>query len=125
MSSHPYLVLVILYTLAFYFYMHQTSHLAYLSADRRIRLNSFLALLMSVEQIAGLLFLVWYGYQTVWYYPLMLAAIGFPSTLVLTTIEHAIKLHRNAWVISIAGILFVPVLLYLMIVNVNANVTVG
>jgi hypothetical protein len=66
-------------------------------------------------------FLVWYGYQTVWYYPLILAAIGFASTLVLTTIEHAIKLHRSAWAISISGILFVPVLLYLMITHINAT----
>jgi ppGpp synthetase/RelA/SpoT-type nucleotidyltranferase len=77
-------------------------------------LNSYLALLMSVEQIIVVLFLVWYGYRTVWYYPLVLAAIGFPMTFVLTTIERAIKLHRSAWAISISGVLFVPVLLYLM-----------
>lgn len=76
---------------------------------------------MSIEHIGGLLFLVWYGCRAVWYYPLILAAIGFPSTLVLTTIEHAIKLHRNAWAISISGILFVPVLLYLMIAHINAK----
>jgi hypothetical protein len=122
MSNHPYFVLVILYTLAFYFYMHQSSHLTHLSADPRLRLNPLLSLLMSIEQIAGLLFLVWYGYETVWYYPLLLAAIGFPGTIVLTTIERAIKLHRSAWAISISGILFVPVLLYLMVAHINATV---
>jgi hypothetical protein len=101
--------------------MHQASHLAYLEVDPRVKLNSYLALLMSVEQIIVVLFLVWYGYRTVWYYPLVLAAIGFPMTFVLTTIERAIKLHRSAWAISISGVLFVPVLLYLMMSDINAS----
>jgi hypothetical protein len=121
MGSHPYLTLVILYTFTSYFSMHQSSHLAYLSADRRVRLNPCLAMLMSVEQIIVVLFLVWYGYKTVWYYPLILAAIGFPMTFVLTTIEHVMRLHRSAWAISISGVLFVPVLLYLMISHINTT----
>src|ERR1700730_16022316 len=103
MSSHPYLTLVVLYTFTFYFSMHQSSHLAHLGANWRVRLNRFLAMLMSVEQIIVLLFLVWYGYRTVWYYPLILVAIGFPATFVWTTIERAMKLHKNAWAISISG----------------------
>jgi len=121
MGSHPYLTLVILYTFTSYFSMHQSSPLAYLSADRRVRLNPCLAMLMSVEQIIVVLFLVWYGYKTVWYYPLILAAIGFPMTFVLTTIEHVMRLHRSAWAISISGVLFVPVLLYLMISHINTT----
>jgi hypothetical protein len=121
MSSYPYLTLVILYTLTFYFFMHRSGHLAHLSVDWRVRLNPSLAMLMSVEQIVVVLFLVWYGYRTVWYYPLILAAIGFPASIVLTTIEHAMKLHRSAWAISISGVLFVPVLLYLMISHINAT----
>ena len=121
MSSHPYITLVILYTLTFYFFMHQSSHLAHLGADWRVRLNPSLAMLMTVEKIIVVLFLVWYGYRTVWYYPLILAAIGFPMTFVLTAIEHAMKLHRSAWAISIAGVLFVPMLLYLMICHINAT----
>jgi hypothetical protein len=121
MGSHPYLTLVILYTFTSYFSMHQSSHLAYLSADRRVRLNPCLAMLMSVEQIIVVLFLVWYGYKTVWYYRLILAAIGFPMTFVLTTIEHVMRLHRSAWAISISGVLFVPVLLYLMISHINTT----
>ena len=101
--------------------MHQSSHLAHVLADWRVILNPFLAIIMSVEKIIVVLFLVWYGYRTVWYYPLLLAAIGFPETIVLTTIEHAMKLHRSAWAISILGILFVPVLLYLMISHINTT----
>jgi hypothetical protein len=121
MSSHPYLTLVILYTFTFYFSMHQNSHLTHLEADRRVRLHPCLAMLMSVEQVIVLLFLIWYGYRTVWYYPLVLAAIGFPMTFVLTGIEHAMKLHRSAWAISISGVLFVPLLLYLMVSHINAT----
>ena len=121
MNSHPYLTLVILYAFTFYFSMHQSSHLAHLDAYRRGKLNPCLALLMSIEQIIIVLFLVWYGYRTVWYYPLILAAIGLPMTFVLTAIERAMKLHRSAWAISTSGILFVPVLLYLMISNINAT----
>ena len=121
MSSYPYLTLVILYTFTSYFSIHQGSHLAYLEADRRVKLNPCLAFLMGIEQIIIFLFLVWYGYRTVWYYPLVLAAIGFPASIVLTTIEHAMKLHRSAWAISISGVLFVPVLLYFMISHINAT----
>jgi hypothetical protein len=115
------LTLVILYTFTFYFSMHQSSHLAHLEADRRVRLNPLLALLMSVEQLIIVLFLVWYGYRTVWYYPFILAGLGFPTTIILTTIERAMKLHRSAWAISISGVLFVPVLLYLMVSHINAT----
>jgi hypothetical protein len=45
--------------------------------------------------------------------------IGFPGTIVLVTIEKALRLHRNAWVISVSGILFVPVLLYFMVAHIN------
>jgi hypothetical protein len=121
MSSHPYLTLVILYTFTSYFSMHQSSHLAYLEVDWRVRLNPCVALLMSVEQIIVVLFLVWYGYRTLWYYPLVLAATGFPMTFVLTAIERAMKLHKSAWAISISGVLFVPVLLYVMIAHINAT----
>jgi hypothetical protein len=120
-SGHPYLTLVILYAFTFYFSMHQSSHLTYLEVDRRVWLNPRLALLMSVEQIIVVLFLIWYGYKTVWYYPFILAAIGVPMTFVLVMIEKAIKLHRSAWAISILGVFFVPMLLYLMVAHINAT----
>jgi hypothetical protein len=76
---------------------------------------------MSVEQFGIPVFLIWYGFRTVWYYPLILVAFGFPTILVLTIIERATKLQRSAWAVSISGILFLPVLLYLMIVHINAT----
>jgi hypothetical protein len=71
---------VILYTFTFYFTMHQSSHLVYMEADQRVKLNSCLAFLMRVEQIIIVVFLVWYGYRTVWYYPLSSLSSGQPRT---------------------------------------------
>ena len=119
MIMHQDLMLVILASTAFYFMMHQGSHLAYFNADFRVKLNPTLTLLMSIEQYAIPIFLIWYGFKTVWYYPLLLVAICFPGTIVLVMIEKALKLHRNAWVISIAGILLVPLLLYFMVAHIN------
>ena len=99
--------------------MHQCSHLAYLAADFRIKLNPTLSSLMTAEQFGIPLFLVWYGFTTVWYYPFILTAVGFPATMLLVMIEKAIKLHKSAWAISISGILFLPALLYLMMVHVS------
>ena len=46
-------------------------------------------------------------------------AICFPPIIELVTIEQALKLTRNAWIISVSGILFVPVLLYFMFAHIN------
>lgn len=78
---------------------------------------------MTIEKYGNPLFLIWYGFKTVWYYPFLLMAICFPGTIVLVRIEQALKLTKKAWVISISGILFVPVLLYFMFAHVNTVVS--
>jgi hypothetical protein len=118
MILHQDFTLIILTSLATYFSMHQGSHLAYLSVDRA-QLNPVLTILMNIEQYAGPIFLIWYGFKTVWYYPFLLIAVCFPPIIVLAAIEQTLKLTRNAWVISVSGILFVPVLLYFMVAHVN------
>ncbi len=121
MILHQDFTLIILSSLAMYFSMHQGSHLAYLSVDRA-QLNPVLTLLMNIEQYAGPIFIIWYGFKTHWYYPFLLMAICLPPIIVLVSIEQALKLTRNAWVISVSGILFAPVLLYFMVAHIN---TVG
>jgi hypothetical protein len=118
MIWHQDFTLIVLASLASYFTMHQGSHLAWLSAGHA-QLNPTLALLMVVEKYASPVFLIWYGWKTVWYYPLILMAICFPGTIVLVSIERALKLTQRAWVISISGILLVPVLIYFMFAHVN------
>jgi hypothetical protein len=46
-------------------------------------------------------------------------ATTIPGVIVLVYIEKAVKLTQRAWVISISGILFVPVLIYFMFAHVN------
>src|SRR6516162_10584157 len=122
MILHQDFTLIILASLASYFTMHQGSHLTWLSAGHA-QLNPTLALLMVVEKYASPVFLIWYGWKTVWYYPLILMAICFPGTIVLVNIEKALKLTQRAWVISISGILFVPVLYYFMLVHVSTVIS--
>jgi hypothetical protein len=119
MVSQSYAALVVIYSFVSYFAMHRSSHLAYLGSDPRVRLNPALVLLMRVEQLAGLGVLVWYGYHTVWYYPLILVVIGFAGTFILKAVEHLMNLHRVAWAISIFGIFAIPVLLCLMVLQIN------
>lgn len=94
MILHQDLTLAILASLAFYFAMHQGSHLAYLSVNR-VQLNPTLSLLMSIERIAVPIFLIWYGFKTVWYYPLLLSVIIFPGAIVLVSIEKALRLTKG------------------------------
>ena len=122
MILHQDFTLIILASLASYFTMHEGSHLTWLSAGHA-RLNPTLALLMVVEKYASPVFLIWYGWKTVWYYPMLLMVICFLGTIVLVTIERALKLTQKAWIISISGILFVPVLFYFMFVHVNTVVS--
>lgn len=119
MIFQSYGTLVVIYGFVSYFAMHHSSHLAYLGNDQRVRLNPVLVLLMRVEQLAGLGVLVWYGYRAVWYYPLILVLIGFAGAFVLKAIERLINLQRVAWAISIFGIFAIPVLLCLMVVQIN------
>jgi hypothetical protein len=49
--------LVILYFVTLYFSMHKNSYLMNMETYLRIKLNQFLAMLMSVEQVIVLLFL--------------------------------------------------------------------
>jgi hypothetical protein len=119
MISQSYAALAVICSFVSYFAMHQTSHLAYLGNDPRVRLKPALVLLMRVEKLAGLGVLVWYGYHTVWYYPLILVLVGFVGTFVLKAVEHVLNLQRIAWAISIFGIVAIPVLLCLMVVQIQ------
>ena len=46
-------------------------------------------------------------------------ATTIPGVIVLVYVEKALRLTQRAWVISISGVLFVPVLIYLMFTHVN------
>jgi hypothetical protein len=46
-------------------------------------------------------------------------AVCIPGVIVLVYVEKALRLTQRAWVISISGILFVPMLIYFMVAHVN------
>ena len=52
------------------FSYNQGSHLAYVR-EYHTQLNPILTLLMGIEHYAGPLFLIWYGFHTVWYNPFL------------------------------------------------------
>jgi hypothetical protein len=118
MILHQDLTLIILASFVSYFRMHQGSHLAYVNAYHT-QLNPTLTLLMYLGRYTGPIFLIWYGFKTVWYYPFLLMTVCIPGVIVLVSIEQAVRLTQRAWVISISGILFVPGLIYLMFTHVN------
>jgi hypothetical protein len=94
MAASSYLLLAIPYTFVSYFAMHRSSHLAYLQVDPRVRLNPFIVFVMRIEQFLGVVFLIWYGYMTVWYNPVILLIVAFFGTFILKAIEHTLRLQE-------------------------------
>jgi hypothetical protein len=96
---------------------HQSSHMAAVKSGQA-DLSPPVALVMGLETFAGLLFLVWYGYQTRWYFAVALFGVSLLLRLPLVAIERAVGLTKRAWVISTTGIIVVPAaliwLVYLM-----------
>ena len=74
---------------------------------------------MYIVRYMGPIFLIWCGFKSVWYYPFLLMAVCIPGVIVLVYVEKALRLTQRAWVISISGILFVPMLIYFMVAHVN------
>lgn len=104
-----------------YLHGHQASHLVWISSGRATLNPTLLrALMVSYKYAYQWLFylpwafLVWYGYKTVWWYPIGAFVISVIFRLVLTAIETHTGLIKNAWAISLAGILLVPIALALM-----------
>jgi hypothetical protein len=118
MILHQDFTLIALASFVSFFRMHQGSHLAYVHVNHT-QLNPTLTLLTYSVRYTGPIFLIWYGFKTVWYYPFLLMAVCIPGVIVLVYVEKALRLTQRAWVISISGIIFVPVMVYFMFVHVN------
>ena len=108
--------IAVMYSLFAYFLGHQASHLAAITV-RRAELRPRLALVLLVYRWVFFpwLFLIWYGYKTVWWYAVAAGVTGFAFRLIWTKIEMVTGAVRNAWAISLIGIPIVPVLLILML----------
>jgi hypothetical protein len=117
MAQDPALWLIaVIYSLLTYFLGHQASHLAWISAGQS-RLNPLLTLILLVYHwlFHPWLFLVWYGYKTVWWYAFAVFGIGLVFRLIWTKIGIVTGAIRNAWAISLIGIPIIPVLLTFMV----------
>ena len=89
---------------------HQSSHVAALKTGQAT-LGYWTATFMGLETFAGLLFLIWYGYQTHWYYAVILLCFSLVARPLLIVIERIVGLTERAWIISVLGIVIVPVAL--------------
>lgn len=115
MNAPLLLSLILPFSLMAYFLGHQTRHLLALRANPETKANPAFKLLMALQIWASIVFLIWYGYKSNWYSPFLLFATSFPIKILLTKIEALVGLNKRAWMISISGIFFAPLLLVLMI----------
>ena len=109
MSSIP-IPLIVTYFLWHYLLAHQTSHVAYASQGLG-SMPTFLPFFGVTAKVLGIAFLVYFGYVSHWYSPLILYALGYVGQFALKLLEIRLGLHRYAWAISLTGVVALPILL--------------
>lgn len=109
MFDQTFLYIVLLYGMAVYFDGHQSSHLMYIK-EKRGDLNPTLTFILSLYAISHLpwLVLIWVGYRTTWYYPLVVILFAQPVRLALISIQDKLDLTQDAWAISLLGLIAIP-----------------
>lgn len=93
-----------------YFTGHQASHLVAV-VQGRAELNPPAIFALQVFQwldFAPWIFLVWYGVKSVWWAAAAAGAAGIVLRLILVKVEMMAGLQRNAWAISLAGLVIIP-----------------
>ena len=115
MFDQTFLYIVLLYGMAVYFDGHQASHLMYIK-EKRGDLNPTLTFILSLYAISHLpwLVLIWVGYRTTWYYPLVVILFAQPVRLALISIQDKLDLTQDAWAISLLGLIAIPFSLFLI-----------
>jgi hypothetical protein len=95
---------------------HQGSHLVAIKFGQAT-LNPLLVTILLVYHwlFHPWLFLIWYGYKTIWWYGLAAFGIGLVFQLIWTKISAITGVIKNAWAISLSGIPIIPVLLIFMV----------
>ncbi len=111
------ILMTIFYGISTFFDGHQASHLFYIKEGHqphygRVTLNPLLVLILWFYQIAHLpwLILIIIGYETTWYYPIIVILLSQIVRFSLVAIEMRLKI--NGALISLAGILIMPLTLY-------------
>ena len=116
MNFQTLLIMSILYGITIFFWGHQGSHLAWIKA-REASLNILLVLILYIYHITFLpwLALIYIGYKTLWYYPVIILALAQVIRLFLVSIEMRFK--WNGALISLTGILVIPISLIALILQ--------
>jgi hypothetical protein len=117
MQDGSFWLIAIMYSLVAYFHGHQGSHVVAVrlgGAELSPVLTNVLNGYGWLYPISWL-FLIWYGYKTIWWYAASVFVFGFVFRLLWTKLEMASGLIRNAWLISLVGIPVIPLLLVSMV----------
>lgn len=109
MFDELFFIIVLLYGVATYFHGHQGSHLAYIKIGEAV-LNPFLTFVLWFYHITFLpwLAMIWLGYKTIWYYPLIVILAAQIVRFALVLIQDNLGLTQKAAFISLFGIVAIP-----------------
>ena len=86
---------------------HQTSHLVAIHRHQA-ELNPLVRIWMGVTSLFGPAFIVWFGYEVGVLRALLLFIVAFVGRVVLVSVEKNLGITRNAWIISLTGLVAVP-----------------
>lgn len=112
------IALIVAYSFWKYFLGHQGSHIAYIiSHGGGINATVFQFLLWynRLGAVFGLAFLIYLGYVSRWYIPLVVFALAFIGQGILVAIETKLRLQQHAWAISLTGLPILPIIMGFMV----------
>ncbi len=113
MTSFP-IPLLIAYPVWYFFLGHQMTNVIY--ATRGLATHPpFLPFFAGAARVLGAAFLLYFAYKSHWYFALILYLMGFVGQFVLVRIEMAFGFQKQAWAISLIGVLVLPIVLSYMI----------
>ena len=104
--------IVLLYSMVAFITGHQGSH-AFSIKTGLSTLNPVLTLLLGLYSLPfPILFLIWIGYKTIWWYAVSIFFMSLIFRLIWTKITIETGLVKSAWAISLLGIIIIPFLLF-------------
>src|SRR5437879_537507 len=117
MPDAAFWLITVMYSIVAYLHGHQGSHLVAIKSGQATLNPILLGILRGYNWLLFMpwLFLIWYGYKTVWWYAVGAFVIAWVFRLLWTKIGVVTGAIKNAWAISLVGIPIIPVLLLVMV----------
>ncbi len=114
MQYETILLMSIFYGIAAYFHRHQGTHLTQIKSGQ-VTLNTILVLILWSYNITFLpwLALIYIGYKTIWYFPVIILFLSQVVSFFSVSLER--KFNWNGALISLMGIIFIPIALIFLI----------